>query len=63
MDFSNERVQRLIGLAVYGLHASALGGLLVAVLSVFNGEWTAAAIGFLAMGLSYGLLVHALLRR
>lgn len=63
MDLSNERVQRVVGLAVYGLHAAALGGLLVAVLAIFRGEWMAAATGFLGMGLSYGLLVHALLRR
>lgn len=63
MDLSTERVQRLVGLAVYGLNAAALGGLLVALLAALRGEWMAAAMGFLAMGISYGLLVHALLRR
>jgi len=59
----SRRVDRLVGLSVYGCAVAGVAGLLVAVPSIAVASWQGAAQGLLVAAVAFGLLANALLRK
>jgi hypothetical protein len=62
MDDERKISNTIIGLAGTGGAVTGLVSFIVALLPLFNGDFMAAGVCFLASGLSFGLLANAVFR-